>query len=453
MCSQRSILPETHQAAVLVALCVIYAVCILPVGISSALLPALEEDTHLGWIPTTSGLYMAATTWAVALGSFAVGWCSDYFPNGLVMLAYVFIAGCILEAMSWAPTASSFIALHLLVFGVKSVTWPAAMSMLGTHLSTMRPELGILLVGLASRLASVGSSVFMGKLLSYMDWRLAVQCIATVLVCAAVTFRLLIKVGGLSRLIEPLPPQHGAAAAAVTDAEVVPEAGNNSTPRPSGGLGAVTAYCLALFKDHTFQLLICYGVGLELAISFNIFVGAFMHAIYRESISDSAIWSGTMNMGEVASIGLGILLVFLGTRRDAIFAVVQIQLVIGILVSATIVFLDVSFSLFFTLGMVLGFASTLGGYLIVPLHCIELAKISATADIATRVTIIDGLATFVGATCRFFVGLVRNADESRGLLVAAIFSLVGTTAMATSLYFLSRRPLGESVADRGPRPG
>merc|ERR1719491_1562848 len=99
-----------------------------------------------------------------------------------------------------------------------------------------------------------------------------------------------------------------------------------------------------------------------------------------------------MNIGEVLSICSGIALVGLGMRRRTVWNFVMVQLVIGVVVSATIVIFDVSFNMFFALGTALGFATTLGGYLVVPLYCIELAKAKSTGDIAARVTIIDGLA-------------------------------------------------------------
>lgn len=446
------VLSGKPQAAVLGGLCVAYAFCILPVGLSAGLLPALEEDPVLGWSPLTSGLYMGATMWAVAFGSLTIGWVSDYFPNTLVLLLYVFIAGVLLDAMSFVHTAAAFITLHMMVYVLKSVTWPAAMSIIGTHLANMKPEFGILLVGLFSRLSVVGSSLLIGSLLLHLSWRSALQAVAAVCVCSVVMFRLLIKFAKMDHLLEmpaamavaarPSPASAAAPAPGAEPAQASGEAVEAAGPpsaQQASSFADMWAYCLDLFKDQSFLLLILFAVGLELSLGLMLFVSAFMHSIYSTSVAESAIYSGTMNMGEVGSLCVGILLVAMGMRRSTLYKVILAQLAMGMLVSLSIIFFEVSFQVFFVFGTLLGFATTLGGYLIVPVHCIELAKAKSLGDIATRVTIVDGLAMLVGATTRFFVGLERNVDEKRGLLLSAILAFIGTSAMAFSCYCLFRK--------------
>jgi len=320
---------------------------------------------------------------------------------------------------------------------------------LGTHLTGVRPELSILFVGLFSRCSSVGSSVLFGSLLLHFSWRTSLQVVGAMCIASVVMFRLVIKLSNLDHLLEKVPALAPAQAALGVEASPDDVAG----PAPSPGnahsiqsLADVSTYLKRIFQEPEFLLLIAYAIGLELSLGLQLFVSAFLHSIYRESIAESAIYSGTMNFGEVLSLVLGISVFALGMRRKSVWHLIMAQTFIGMCVSATIVAFNVSFSMFVVLGTVLGFTTTLGGYLVVPLHCIELAKVRSTGDIAARVTIVDGLAVIVGAASRLLVGLARNSDENSGLLMAALFALLGTSIMTATLYLLARNPVESALS-------
>jgi len=347
-----------------------------------------------------------------------------------------------LTCMSFSQMAPTFIALHIVVFVLKALTWPAALSIVGTHLSATRPELGILLVGLASRASSSGSSLLMGGLLLHMDWRGALQVLGGFLMCSAIMSRMLIKLGNLDHLVEmPTPVAQPSADDGSAEAAAEAGAAASSTQGSSSRGGDLFSYLKGLFQDPMFLLLIVFAIGLELSLGLSLFVSAFMHSIFRESIAESAIYSGAMNIGEVVSIALGLVIVILGFSRKVIWQTVLVQLVVGICASAGILMFEVSFEMFFTLGLILGFSTTLGGYLVAPLHCIEMAKSRGSMDIAARITIVDGIATVVGASSRLFLGMQRSVDENRGLTLSALFCVIGTTTMLVSLYLLQRDPV------------
>lgn len=426
----------SHQKTVLLGLCVAYFFCIIPVAISSALLPALEDDAGLDWTPLVSGVYVAMTTWAIALGSLTIGWLPDYFPNTLVILTFLFTSGVLLNGMSVAPTAVLFVAMHLAVFVGKSVTWPAAMSIIGTHLRGLRPELGILLVGLASRTSSFGASMVMGKLLFWTDWRGSLQLLGSILMLVAFAFRPLLNVMGL----DGQAPQNGPSSSSASPTEASTHA---RVERPQfASREAFIKYCWELSNDSTFRLLICYGIGLEFTFVLPLFSSSFVHSVYRETVSESAWLSGVMSIGEALSVLLGACLVIGGIKRSTLLWFILAQLTTGIFIAGSIAFLSMPLNTFLVLNGLLGFTITLGGYIVIPLHCVELGKArgSGASDIACRITIIEGLAILVSACSRLFVGFERSVDEAAGFTTASVMAFLGTVTLAVSLLMLLRNP-------------
>jgi len=250
--------------------------------------------------------------------------------------------------------------------------------------------------------------------------------------------------GGAEHLLEK-PSQQEASSSG--DAEQAGVGRSAPSQNRIASVADCVAYFKGLFSDTFFLTLICFAIGLEMSLGLSMYVGAFMHSIFRTTIADSAIYTGTMNIGEVLSLVVGLIAVTIGVSRKMLWNMVMVQLCLGIGASAAIWFGEISFNRFFALGTLLGFSTTLGGYLVAPLHCIELAKIRNTWDIAARVTIVDGLATVVGATVRLFLGIERDKDEQSGLQYSAMFCFLGTITMALCLFFVQYKPL-EAIDQR-----
>lgn len=426
---------DRQRFCILVGLCITYIFCIAPVALCAALVPSLEDDIALGWRPVSSGIYLGGATWAIALGSFSLGWISDHFPNVLILGMYVFVAGLLLQVMSVMATSFTVMVVHLICLALKGVAWPAAMSILGTHLRRTQTEFGILCVGLTSRFGHTACIVIMGELLYAMDWRSAVRYIGGCLVMVAILGRGLIGMTGMTSLTERRVG--GAAHALEVTAVASPVRSSSSSSRSSLITGVVIEEWFSVFKDIGLWIVLAYGCGNEALLNLQVYAGAFAHSVYGMTPAESTLLMSGMNAGEVLSIGFGIGLVVAGVPRLTIHRIILCLVAIAVTACTMALSTDMTLWGYTVFNFTLGFCCTLGGYVVMSLFCIERAKVHGAAHIALRVTVAEGMSSLVGACCKLGVGYAREVGgEHIGVITALIAALVGSSICFCALSAL-----------------
>jgi len=383
-----------------------YMFCIVPTVLPGAMIPSLEADMGLDWGPKQSGFYIAATGLSEAFGLICIGRTADFFGGIQVLGSYLFLAGCGITVVSYQYMPAFLIGAHCCVSFLKGLAWPAVVATVNENFSHGHRIIGILMVGMASRFGDAATFEVFGMLLTAMQWRCAIECIACGLMGVAMVASLYRNLVGDSQL--PSLPV------------------DCTAPAPPG-LGKV-------LSDRQMLMYILFVVCVDCTWVFEWYPGVFAHRIYNVDVSASAAVNGAFPFGQFTGLAFGLMLMLVVRERHQRAAMIasMVLLLMIVPINAVLYFhhemtLVGFISCVFALGFCMSFAAYVPGYM----YCMRAGeKDGAVAFRAALLSCCGDVSTQILA---FLISCRRSIDETSAYRLAIAFSSCGAVWAALML--------------------
>lgn len=389
---------------ILTAITCLYVVGIMA-EVNSPLLPALEEDANLGWNVNHSGLSMSIQVGFEALGHLSVAWLSDLYggPKMHVFALTIISVTLGMIALQRNPVwILTFVALRQFVQGI---VWPAVGRSMNTYLEVRQWEVGLCLIGLASRAGDLLTSELTGVLELHFGWRGTLHWIAYITLCATFAFCLVFWM--TNKKWEEA------------------EAFQSSVARPRNGfLASVRWANLKSFYSETDAWLIlaipCFITNVWL---WGAYVATFSHSIYGASASNSALINGSFPLGQ--TVGLLVAFGFAlrgGKHRRNIYVGCIVCCWMVAIVPILFLVSKQSFVHYVALSTIMGVATGPVSYLPVDLYCMHVSQ--QTGGYALYAGSVYCVSQATSAVMAYIYGYIRTQSEQlafqAGMILAAV---------------------------------
>lgn len=393
-----------------------YATGIMPVAIFAPLMPALEEDVSLRWNAVHSGLAISMYTLFEAMGLLFLGWLSDVYGGPVMLVLSQLGISIILGMLTRQSNPVAIIGLVAMIAFVRGIVWPAATKSMNMYLSARQWEVGLCLIGLASRSGDFLTSEVLGLLEAYCGWRSAVGWIAGITGTAVVIFQLIIS------KVEKIREDAGALA----PFEVKPAGAQTSMAPRWDNLKA-------FYSETDTWLLLLLVTFLQLLVVWGSYVAAFARSIYGVSASNSALTNGSFAFGQAVSLfGTLMLALSWGNRRRDIYVASTVACIVVSIVPILFLVSEVSFTFYIVFPATIGIAVGTVYYVPVAVYCMHVSR--RTGGYALYCSSLYSVSYVVSALTSYMYGHVRKVSEQLAfqldMTLATICLLVCSFSMA-----------------------
>ncbi len=387
--------------------------------------PAMLEDPNLGMTLTDWGAILGWSTAGTLLGKLTTGIVADKLGGRWVFLCSICV--CIV-------TASVFVVSSYLVFFAvayfcmlfaKSAGWPAMANLISLwYPSNWRGRIwGV--IASSSRFSAIATTLAMGGLLFFLDWRSVIAVAIFVLVVVFVV---------LSMYLKQKPADVGISIEMYDDAEQHPTHVLNNT--------SITQ-ALKVFATSSRVWLICISVMcLTVLMEFQSFIPIYLQQTFSLSPGAAAMTSAAFPIGSLCSVVVGGFIYDRLSKIQRVYVLGGMMLLIVPCFATLMVVTDIQqaevFNLWTALAVIMLF-----GLLIAPCYYIPMSVFSVDFG-GKHCGLLVGIIDAIGYSAAIFFDFqgAALADESgfRALLqVLMSVSVVATIALVMFLVLEYRR--------------
>lgn len=384
----------------------------MPLAVFSPLVPALEEDAHLGWNEVHSGLALGIYALCEATGLFLLGWLSDVYGETMMLVSSLGITSLLLMMIARQQHPSTILVLIAVSALLRGIVFPAVTRSMNTYLKVTQWEIGLCLIGLASRAGDLLTSELTGLLQMVCGWRGTLSWIACITGCAVAMFYLVVWNANKMR------KENG------EDDDVGPE-----------GSHTLTAPRWSALKDFYSKtdtwLILALASFLQPVWSMGNYVAIFAHTIYGMSAANSALTNGSFSLGQAISLlATCVFALYKGHCRREVYVACAISCFLASIVP--IILLKVSFVYYVVLMTAMGIVVGTVTYVPVAVYCMHISQ--RTGDYALYCSSLYSVAYIVGGSTGFLYGHLREESEQLAfrkiMIVTAVCLLVSGSCMA-----------------------
>lgn len=347
------------RVMILTATGCMYVVGIMPIALNAPLVPSLEDDPHLDWNEIHTGFVLSVPIVCESVGMICLGWLSDVYGGPRMLIFGMGTISIILGNITWQQNPVSILGLVIMLAFVRGAIWPSATKVMNTYLGAQQWEVGLCLIGLASRTGDVITSELTGAFVNALGWRSAVCIIAGVLLLSTFLFQFII--GRVQRMRE----EAGALERSRVEAE---RESNLAAPRWED--------LKSFYSETDTLLLLLLTCSLQPLWVWGAYVGTFAHSIYGMTAANSAFTNGAFAFGQFVSLLCTLTIALCGgsgTRRW-IYVGTANTCVVATVIPILFLLCEVPFGGFVALAAVLGLAVGTVDYVPVALYCMHSAR-------------------------------------------------------------------------------
>jgi len=327
--------------------------------------------------------------------------CSSFFLGAIF---------AVLLNVCWQQGPVPVLGLMTMIAFVRGGVFPAATKLMSTYLGVAQWEVGICMIGLASRAGDLMSSEFVGLLVSFFGWRGAVVGIAGFAFLMLFAYQLAVwKVQDMREADGALEPS-------------MIEIQREDT------LAAPTWQNLKVFyAEVDTWLLLILTIGLQPLWVWGSYVGTFAHSMYGISPSRSALTQGAFAFGQLLSLAVTLIYAVLrgGKARRPIYVGACALVLFATSVPIALLTYEVPFAVYGVMAVALGFSMAMIDYVPVALYCMHCGR--KTGDYALYSSSMYAIAYVAGSGTAAVYGYLRRENE------ALAFTVVNTVAACCTM--------------------
>jgi len=389
----------------------IYIMSIIPVAVNAALVPALEDDRDLGWGKVHSGTMLSVPIVFEAMGLMCLGWLSDVFGGPKMLIICLATLFAVLVNICWQQGPVPILGLMTMIAFVRGGVFPAATKLMSTYLGASQWEVGICMIGLASRAGDLMTSEFIGILVYYFGWRGAVAALAGISFLMLFIYQLVVW------KVEDMRVAYGALESSTTGME-----------RKETSIAPTRRQDLKVFYSQVDTwLLLILSLALQPLWVWGSYVGTFAHSMYGLSASRSALTQGAFASGQLLSLIVTLFYAILrgGKARRPIYVGGCALVLFATCVPIILLTNEVTSTLYAMLSVTLGFSMGMVDYVPVALYCMHFGR--KTGDYALYSSSMYSIAYVAGAGTAAVYGYLRRQSE------VLAFTVVNTVASCCTI--------------------